>query len=141
MEKKTTLRFLWVTFLTLTTSVIGSTAQQKPITVPEKSAISIPAPENPKLERFFGTIEKVNELSKTINIKGKVRKEKKTLTFGINDETKITRAKTELTMPNLKHGMDVLVEYKNEGGKLIAVAIKVSAPKAGAKEKTAPNGN
>jgi len=113
----------------LTTSVIGSNAQQKPVTEPEKPAISISAPEPPNLERFFGTIEKVNELSKTIDIKGKVKKEKKTLTFGINDRTKITRAKTELNMANLKHGMDVLVEYKKEGDQLIAVAIKVSAPK------------
>ena len=141
MEKKTTVRFLWVTFLTLITSVIGSSAQQKPITVPEKSAVSIPAPENPNLERFFGTIEMVDELSKTVTMKGKVKKEKKTLTFGINDRTKITRAKTELNMANLKNGMDVLVEYKKEGDKLIAAAIKVSAPKARAKEKTAPEGN
>jgi hypothetical protein len=129
MEKKMTVRFLWVTFLTLTTSVIGSTAQQKPITVPEKSALSIPASEKSHLERFFGTIEEVNELRTTINIKGKVKKEEKTLTFGINDRTKITRGKTELNMANLKHGMYVLVEYKKEGEKLIAAAIKVSGPK------------
>ena len=129
MEKKTTVRFLWVTFLILTTSVIGSTAQEKTITVPEKSAIPIPALENPNMERFFGTIEKVNELRKTIDVKGKVKKEKKTLTFSINDRTKIARAKKELSMTNLKNGMDVLVEYKKEGDQLIAVAIKVSAPK------------
>ena len=113
----------------MTTSVIGSTAQQKPITVPEKFAIPIPAPENPNMERFFGTIEKVDELRKTIDIKGKVKKEKKTLTFSINDRTKIIRAKKELSMANLKNGMDVLVEYKKEGDTLIAAAIKVSAPK------------
>jgi len=129
MEKKTTVRFLWVTFLILTTSVIGSTAQEKTITVPEKSAIPIPAPENPNMERFFGTIEKVNELRKTIDVKGKVKKEKKTLTFSINDRTKIARAKKELSMTNLKNGMDVLVEYKKEGDTLIAAVIKVSAPK------------
>jgi hypothetical protein len=56
MGKMTTVKFLWVTFLSLITSVIGSTAQQKQITLPEKSAISITAPENPNLERFFGMI-------------------------------------------------------------------------------------
>jgi len=129
MEKKTTVRFLWVTFLILAISVIGSTAQQKPITVPEEFATPIPTPENPNMERFFGTIEKVNELRKTIDVKGKVKKEKKTLTFSINDRTKITRAKKELSMTNLKNGMDVLVEYKKEGDTLIAAVIKVSAPK------------
>ena len=129
MEKKTAVRFLWVIFLTLTTSVIGSNAQQKPITAPEKSAISIPVSENPDLERFFGTIEKVSLPRRTISIKGKVKKEKKTLTFGINERTKITRAKKEMDMAKLKHGMYVSVEYKKEGDTLIAVAIKVSAPK------------
>jgi len=129
MEKKTAVRFLWVIFLTLTTSVIGGNAQQKPMTAPEKSAISIPAAENPKLERFFGAIEKVNEAGKTIAIKGKVKKEEKILTFGINDRTKITRAKTELNMANLKKGMGVLIEYKMEADKFIAVAVKVSPPK------------
>jgi hypothetical protein len=129
MEKKTAVRSLWVTLLILATSVIGGTAQEKTITVPENFAIPIPAPEDSNMERFFGTIEKVNEPRKTIDIKGKVKKEKKTLTFGINDRTTITRAKKELSMANLKKGMDVLVEYKKEGDQLIAVAIKVSAPK------------
>ena len=129
MEKKMAVRSLWVTLLILATSVIGGTAQEKTITVPENSAIPIPAPEDSNMERFLGTIEKVNEPRKTIDIKGKVKKEKKTLTFGINDRTTITRAKKELSMANLKKGMDVLVEYKKEGDQLIAVAIKVSAPK------------
>ena len=129
MEKKSLVRFFFVTFFALATTVIGSSAQQKPATVPEKSAIPTPVREDPIVERFFGTIEKVNELRKTIDVKGKVKKEKKTLTFSINDRTKITRAKKELSMTNLKNGMDVLVEYKKEGDQLIAVAIKVSAPK------------
>ncbi len=129
MEKKSVVRVFLVTFLILTTIAIRSTAQQIPATVPEKSAISIPAPESPNLERFFGTIVKVNELEKTFDIKGEVKREEKTLNFSIDDKTKITRAKTELNMANLKHGMNVLVEYKKEGDKLIAVTIKASAPK------------
>ena len=141
MEKKSLVRIFFVTLFALATTVLGSSAQQKPATVPEKSAIPAPVREDPIVERFFGTIEKVDELGKTIVIKGKVKKEEKTLTFGIDDRTKITRAKTELKMANLRHGMNVLVEYKKEGDKLIAGAIKISAPKAGAKEKTAPKGN
>ncbi len=141
MEKKSLVRIFFVTFFALATTVIGSFAQQKPAPVPEKSAIPAPVREYPIMERFFGTIEKVNEPEKTIAIKEKVKKEKKTLTFGIDDKTKITRAKKELNMANLKNGMNVLVEYKKEGDKFIAVAIKVSAPKAGAKGKTAPKGN
>ena len=128
MGKKTA-KFLWVIFLTFGTSVIGSPAQQKSIMAPEKSPISMPASEDTHWERFFGTIEKVNEPMKTIAIKGKVINKERTLTFIINDTTKITRAKTELNMANLKHGMYVLVEYKKDGDQLIATAIKVSAPK------------
>jgi len=129
MGKKTKVRFLWVTFLALTTSVVGSPAQQKSMTVPKNPAISISAPENSNLERFFGTIERVDEPGKTIAIKGKVKKEERTLTFAIDDRTKITRAKKELSMTNLNNGMDVLVDYRQEGDRLIAVAIRVSAPK------------
>jgi len=141
MEKKSLVRFFFVTFFALATTVIDNSAQQKQATVPEKSAIPAPVREDPIVERFFGIIEKVDEPRKTIAIKGKVKKEEKTLTFGIDDKTKITRAKTELKMANLRQGMDVLVEYKKEEDKLIAAAIKVSAPKAGAKEKTVPKGN
>jgi Cu/Ag efflux protein CusF len=139
--EKSLVRFFFVTFFALATPIIGSSAQQKPATVQEKSAIPGPVCEYPIVERFFGTIEKVDEPGKTIAIKGKVKKEEKTLNVGVDDKTKITRAKTELNMANLKRGMNVLVEYKKDGDKLIAAAIKVSAPKAGAKEKTAPKGN
>ena len=128
MKKKTVVRFLLATIFTLTTTVIESSAQQKPVAVPEKSPISTPEDKKSNVEKFFGTITKVDEPGKIVEIKGKVKKEEKTLTFGIDDRTKITRAKTELKTANLKHGMYVLVEYKKEEDKLIAVAIKVSVP-------------
>jgi len=129
MEKKTVVRLLLATFFTLTTTATGSTAQQKPTTLPEKFAIPTPPDKKSNLERFFGTIEKVNDPAKTVDIKGKVKQKEKTLTFCIDVKTKITRAKTELKMANLKPGMYVLVEYEEEGDRLIATAIKVAAPK------------
>ncbi len=129
MERKSLVRILFVTFFALATTVIGSSAKQKPATVLEKSAVPPPAHETPHVEKFFGTIEKVDELRETITIKGKVKKDEKILTFGMDDRTRITRAKKVLNMANLKNGMNVLVEYKKEGDKLIAVAIKVSVPK------------
>ena len=116
----------------MASSVIEAAAEQKQIGVPETFGISVPAAEaaeNVKLERFFGTVEKVDELRKTIDIKGTGKKDEKILTFSINERTKITRTKKELNMADLKSGMDVLVEYRKEGDKLIAISIKVSAPK------------
>ena len=128
MEKKTVVECLLAIFFTLTTTVIESTAQKKPVAVPEKPPIPTPKDKKSNVEKFFGTIKNVDEPGKIVEIKGKVKKEEKTLTFGIDDRTKITRAETELKTANLKHGMYVLVEYKKEEDKLIAVAIKVSVP-------------
>ena len=82
-------------------------------------------------------IGKVDEMAKMIEIKGKVKKEEKTLTFAVDDNTKITKGKAELKLADLKQGMMAHVEYKKDGDKMTAVAIKLSAPKA-AKEKAAP---
>jgi len=125
-----------VSVLTLVAFVFGAMAQPKPAPAPAAPA---PAPaEKAKMEKFSGTIGKVDDMAKMIEVKGKVKKEEKTLTFGVDDKTKITKAKAELKLADLKEGMPASVEYKKEGEKMIATAIKVSAPKAAAKEKAAP---
>ncbi len=129
MEKKSLVRILFVTFLALATTDTGSPAQQTPATATEKSAIPASTHVTPHVEKFFGTFEKIDESGKRIDIKGKVKKEEKILTFGIDERTKIFRAKKELSAGQLKKGMEVLIEYKKEGDQFIAVAIKVSAPK------------
>jgi hypothetical protein len=122
--------------LTLVAFVSGVMAQQKP--APEKPAATpAPAPsEKPKMEKFSGAIEKVEDLAKTIEVKGKVKKEEKSLTFATDDKTKITKGKDTLAFADLKKGMNVSVEYQKAGDKMTAVAIKVAAPKAAPKKET-----
>jgi hypothetical protein len=131
---------LFVVMLTLVAFISGAMAQQKP--APAKPATTVapaaPAPAKPeapaKLEKFSGVIEKVDEIAKAIEVKGKVKKEEKTLAFATDDKTKITKARKALPFADLKKGMSVSVEYKKDGDKMIAVTIKVSAPKAAPKE-------
>jgi Cu/Ag efflux protein CusF len=130
---------LLVVMLTLVAFVSGVMAQPKP--APEKPAAApapAPKPAAPaKLEKFSGAIEKVDEMAKAIEVKGKVKKEEKTLTFATDDKTKITKGKDTLSFADLKKGMHVSVEYQKVGDKMTAVAIKVAAPKA-APKKEAP---
>jgi pyruvate dehydrogenase E2 component (dihydrolipoamide acetyltransferase) len=141
-----------VAVLTLVVFVSGAMAQQKPAPAkpagtpapaPAKSAATpapaaAPAPAAPekvKIEKFSGVIEKVDEMAKAIEVKGKVKKEEKTMTFATDDKTKITKGKADLAFADLKKGMEVKVDFKKEGEKLIATAIKAAAPKAVPKEK------
>jgi hypothetical protein len=118
-----------ISVLILAASFFGATAQQSAME-PPKPALPVLAQENPQAEKFFGTIEKIDEIGKMIALKGKVNKEEKTLTFTINDKTKITRGKTEQKLADLKPGVMALVEYRKEGCSMTATAIKVSKPKA-----------
>ena len=131
---------LIVALITLVAFVSGAMAQQKPAPAPAKpAATAAPAPapappEKPKLEKFSGVIEKVDEMAKAIDVKGKMKKEAKTLTIAVDDKTKITKGKKTMAFADLKNGMHVSVEYKKDGDKMIAVAIKAAAPKAAAKK-------
>jgi Cu/Ag efflux protein CusF len=122
-----------VVLLTLVAFVSGVMAQQKPA---EKPA---PAPAKPaekaKVEKFSGTVEKVDEAAKNVVVKGKVKKEEKTMTFAVDEKTKITKAGKEMPLADLKEGTNVSVEYKKDGDKMTATAIKAAAPKAAPKKE------
>lgn len=116
---------LLMALLSIATFVSGLMAQGT-----KSSPSPAPAPEKPsepalKLEKFKGVIDKVDEMAKSIVVKTK--KEEKT--FVINDQTKITKGKETLSFADLKPGMNVSIEYKKEGDKLIASSIKVAVPK------------
>ena len=66
-----------------------------------------------------------------------VKKGKKTMSFAIDDQTKITKARKEISLADLKKGMHVSIEYKKEGDKMIATTIKASSQKAAKKAKPA----
>lgn len=103
------------------------------------SAPAVPAKDDePKIEKFLGVIEKVDETARTIDVKGKVKKQEKVLVFPTDDQIRITRAGMDMSLAELKKGMAVSVEYRKDGDKVIAVAVKVSAPKAGPR-KELPN--
>lgn len=122
-----------VALLALVVFVSGSMAQQKQTPAPAKPVTTpapVPAPpEKPKLEKFSSTIEKVDEVAKTLEVKQKVKKEEKTLAFAIDDKTKITKGKGTISLGDLKKGMRVSIEYKKDGDKNVAVAVKVVVPK------------
>ena len=122
---------LLVVLLTLVAFVSGSIAATPPKTeTPPAPTAAKPAETKPappaKLEKFSGEIKSVDAMAKSIV----VAKEKEEKTFVVNEATKITKGKTDLTFADLKTGMSIVTEYKKDGDKLIAVTIKVSAPKA-----------
>lgn len=130
---------LLVAFLTLAVFVSGTMAQQaKPEPAPAKAA-SAPEAAKPsvpvKPEKFAGIIDKVDEMAKTIVVKGKhVEK-----TFAIDEKTKITKCKETLSFADLKGGMNVSVNFKKDGDKMVALAIKVATPKAPTPKQEGPN--
>jgi len=131
---------LLVAVLTLVAFASGTMAQQKPAPAPAPAAPASTAPAKPmeakpaKAEKFSGTISKVDQAGKMMDVKGKAKNEEKTMTFAIGDATKITKGKKTMKMEDLKEGMMAAVEYKTEGGKMMASSIKLSAPKAAPKK-------
>jgi hypothetical protein len=140
---------LLVVCLTMTAFVSGAMAQQKaepqkpaekaapapaPTTPAQVPAVPAPAPEKAqeiKIEKFSGTVEKVDVAANAVIVKDK----KGDKTFVINDKTMVTKGKDSLKPADLKKGMNVSVSYKMEGDKMMATDIKAAAPKAPKKEK------
>ena len=120
---------LLVGVLTLVAFISVAIAQPKPTEKPAPAPAPA-APEKPKLEKFSGVIEKVDEVAKTFEVKQKVKKGERTLAFTIDDNTTITRGKETLSFSGLKKGMRVSIEYRKDGDKNVAAAIKVAVTKA-----------
>lgn len=126
---------LLVALLTLVAFVSGALAQPKPTEKPAPAPAAPEKPEEVKVEKFSGVIEKIDDVAKAIEVKHKVEKEEKTLAFTIDDKTKITKGKETLSFKDLKKGMDVSIEYKKDGDKNVAVAIEVTATPAEPEKK------
>lgn len=151
---------IMVVCLTMVAFVSGAMAQPKaePKKTDEKAAAAsapapavkapdpvAPAPEKAKemkMEKFTGTVEKMDDAAKAVVVKYK----KGAKTFMIDDKTRITKGKDNLTPADLKKGMNVSVSYKKDGDKMVAADVKVAVPKAAKKaekkekpaEKAAP---
>ena len=125
---------LLVVLLTLVAFVSGAiaTAPPKAATTPAPAAPASTKPAPPvKLEKFTGDIKSVDAVAKSIVVV-KAKEEK---TFAATTDTKIAKGKEALKFDDLKAGMNVVIKYKKEMDKMIAVTIKVSAPKAAPKAK------
>ena len=115
---------LLVALITLVAFVSGAMAQGKPATAPAPAATK-PAPPA-QLEKFSGKIKSMDAMAKSIVVaEGKTEK-----TFVIVESTKITKGKDTVALADLKAGLNVAIEAKKEGEKLIAATINVVAPKA-----------
>jgi Cu/Ag efflux protein CusF len=122
---------LLVALLTLVAFVSGAIAAAPPKAAGTTPAPAAPATTKVKLEKFTGDVKSVDAMVKSIVVaKGKEEK-----TLGVTADTKITKGKDALKFEDLKAGMNVVIEYKKEMDKMIAVTIKVSAPKAAPKAK------
>lgn len=115
---------LLVALIALVAFVSGVMAQGKPATAPAPASTK-PAPPA-QLEKFSGKIKSMDATAKSIVVaEGKTEK-----TFVIVESTKITKGKDTGTLADLKAGLNVAIEAKKEGEKLIAATINVVAPKA-----------
>jgi len=124
--KKTILLVVVLTLVAFVSGAIAA-APPKPATpAPAASATTAPA----KMEKFSGEVKSVDAMGKSIVVaKAKVEK-----SFVATADTKITKGKEALKVEDLKAGLNVSIEYKKDGDKLIAATIKVSAPKAAPKK-------
>ncbi len=121
--KKTILLAVLLTLAAFISGAIAADAPKAGTPAPAAAKPATPAPA--KLEKFSGAIKSVDAVAKSIVVvKGKTEK-----TFVATADTKITKGKEALKFEDLKAGMNVVVAYKKDGDKLIAVTIKVSAPK------------
>ena len=121
---------LLVTQFVLLAFVSGVMAIQKPSLDPAPPApASTGKPILEGTEKFFGLIQKVDEVGKTIMVKGKMVQGEKTMTFAFDEKTKIMMGKAPIIIRDLRKDMQVSIVYRQEMDKMIATAIEVSAPK------------
>jgi Cu/Ag efflux protein CusF len=117
---------LLVVMLSLVAFVSGAVAAA-PAPAPAAAATTAPA----KMEKFSGEVKNADAMAKSIVVaKGKVEK-----SFVVTADTKITKGKEALKFEDLKAGVNVAIEYKKDGDKLMAASIKAAAPKASPKAK------
>ncbi|HYA92868.1 MAG TPA: hypothetical protein VEK32_15385 [Thermodesulfobacteriota bacterium] len=126
--KKTVLLVVMLTLLAFVSGAIAAAPPTAATTAPAPAAPASTAPA--KMDKFSGAIKSVDAMAKSlVVVKGKAEK-----TFMVSADTKITKGKEGLKLEDLKAGMNVSIEYKKEMDKMVAGAIKVSAPKAAPKK-------
>ncbi len=136
MKKK----FLITTFLVLITLTSEVMAISKPAPEPSLDAPASTTPSTAatkEKEKFVGVVENINEKKKMIAVKGKIANKKSTMSFMIDNKTKIIKDHTILNFSDLKKNTAVSLTYRREMDKLTAVLIELLAPQKALK-KTRP---
>jgi hypothetical protein len=82
--------------------------------------------ETGKQRLFSGVVEKIDVKGNVVVVTGTMMQEKKTLTFDVNDKTRISRGKMILQIGDLERTMRVRVEYKQEMDRLTALTIEIT---------------
>jgi Cu/Ag efflux protein CusF len=125
--KKTILLVVVLTLVAFASGAVAAAPPKAETPAPAAAATTAPA----KMEKFSGEVKNVDAMAKSIVVaKGKVEK-----SVVVTADTKITKGKEALKFEDLKAGMNVAIEYKKDGDKLIAGTIKAAAPKASPKAK------
>jgi hypothetical protein len=125
--KKTILLVVVLTLVAFASGAVAAAPPKAETPAPAAAATTAPA----KMDKFSGEVKNVDAMAKSIVVaKGKVEK-----SFVVTADTKITKGKEALKFEDLKAGMNVAIEYKKDGDKLIAGTIKAAAPKASPKAK------
>ncbi len=97
--------------------VSSSMAQPKPATT---------SPPTERLARFMGAIEKIDEAAKTIEVRAR---KPEPVIFFTDEKTQFMISNNEASFGDLKIGLYVVVEYRQEGTKRIAAAITEGVPR------------
>ncbi len=125
--KKTILLLVVLTLVAFASGAVAAAPPKAETPAPAAAATTAPA----KMDKFSGEVKNVDAMAKSIVVaKGKVEK-----SFVVTADTKIAKGKEALKFEDLKAGMNVAVEYKKDGDKLMAASIKAAAPKASPKAK------
>jgi Cu/Ag efflux protein CusF len=127
--KKTILFVVVLTLAAFVSGAVAATSQKAATPAPAPAAPATTAPAT--MEKFSGEVKNVDAAAKSMV----VAKEKVEKSFVVTADTKIAKGKEALKFEDLKAGMNVTIEYKKDGDKLIAAVIKAAAPKTSPKAK------
>ena len=120
--------FALITSVAFVSGVIAQQQSTPPASREQSPPASTTTPA--KMEKFSGAIGRLDAARKEIVVK-KGNDEK---TFSWDDHTNFMEGSKERSFNDLKKGMNVTVQYKEEGGKFAAEKVTVSKPKTSAKK-------
>ncbi len=113
--------FAMASALVISVAFVSGVMAQQSTPPASQSAQGAPAKMEKSYTTFRGTIEKMDQGAKEIDVK----KGNEEMTFTWSDQTKFMQGKKELTFSDLKKGEQISVVYTKQGDKLTAERIYV----------------